>query len=935
MLPAVQDVPESPQEGGASDERWLEMRYRHSPSFVEVLRQAGCTLLVSTYQAGKLVAIGTAEEGLHFSVHGFDQAMGIAVDPSRIAIGSRGQIWFLNSNAELASSIPPPGRYDRCYLARSAAVTGGIQCHELAWGAGDGDAPELWVVNTLFSCLANIHPDYSFVPRWRPPFVSRLAAEDRCHLNGLGMRDGRPAFVTALAASDEPAGWRADKNRTGRVLDVASGETVTEGLAMPHSPRWHNGSLLVLHSGYGALESVDVQTGARETVATVPGYTRGLACYGNLAFIGLSKIRETAVFGGVPIAEHHDQLECGVGVVDLNTGATVATLVFESGVEEIFDVQVVPDSHCLALGGQRPDLDNQEEIWVVPPEGSAPPRAVAGPSGPPSKAPTDADVRGWVSHALALQGASRAGEALALLRRAAEARPDSAEILNHLGNAFQDSGDQVQALTCYQRAAAADPGFAPALQNLGYLLVQRGRTDDGLEHLRAADRVNPAPVNKALIATALPVVYESAGDVAARREQLEGKVGELAAEGFEIDTTATLIPTNFFLAYQGLDDRPIHENLGRIYHGPDLAGQASGNGGGGRPRVGFLSAYFRDHTIGRLNVGRIEGLPSERFETILLTVGRRSDPLAARFHEAAERVVTLPRDVAAARELIAEQELDLLFFTEVGMDALTYTLAFSRMAPVQCATWGHPVTSGSPHMDLFLSSELLEVPAADSQYTEELLRPPTLATYYERPEAPQPKASRADLGLDEDAHLYACPQTLFKLHPEFDGLLAEILRRDPSGLLLLIEGRASEWTALLRERLARAMPDVVDRVRWLKPMPREDFLRFLAAVDVVLDPTHFGGGNTSYEALALGTPVVTLPGDLLRSRITRALYAKTGYMDMVAGSAAEYVDTAVAVAADRERSAEVRARLAATCDVLYEDPREISDFEEALAAACA
>ncbi len=931
MVRAVEGVPESPAEGGETGERWLEMRYRHSESFVDVLRQARCSLLVSTYQAGKLVSIGTTDEGLHFSFHGFDQAMGIAANPSRIAIGSRGQIWFLNSNSELAASVPPAGRYDRCYLARSAAVTGGIQCHELAWGVGDDGEPELWVVNTLFSCLANVHPDYSFLPRWRPPFVTRLAAEDRCHLNGLGMRDGRPAFVTALAATDEPAGWRADKNRTGRVLDIASGETVTEGLAMPHSPRWHDGRLLVLHSGYGALESVDTRTGARETVATVPGYTRGLACYGNLAFIGLSKIRETAVFGGVPIAEHHDQLECGVGVVDLNTGNTLATLVFESGVEEIFDVQVLPDTRCVALGGQRPDLDNQEEIWVVPPEGSTPAAPVPAGSSQQSQEPGDADVRAWVSQALALQGAGRAGDALALLRRAAEARPGSAEILNHLGNAFQDTGDQVQALQCYERAAAVDPSFGPALQNLGYLLVNRGRTDEGVEHLRAADRVSPAPVNKVLIATALPVVYESAGDVTARRQSLEAEVGELAANGFEIDTTNTLVPTNFFLAYQGLDDRPVHEKLGRIYRGPDLTSDAAR---GDRLRVGFLSAYFRDHTIGRLNVGRIEGLSSERFERILLTVGRHADPLAARFQAAAERVVTLPRDVAAAREMVAEQELDLLFFTEVGMDALTYTLAFSRMAPVQCSTWGHPVTSGSRCMDFFLSSDLLELPEADSQYTEALLRPPTLATYYERPELPEPRGTRAELGLDEEANLYACPQTLFKLHPEFDGLLAEILRRDPSGLLLLIEGRASEWTALLRARLATAMPDVVDRVRWLKPMPREDFLRFLAAVDVVLDPTRFGGGNTSYEALALGTPVVTLPGDLLRSRITRALYAKAGYMDLVAGSDEEYVDLAVGLGSDRDRRDAVRAQIAGSCDVLYEDSREVADFEAALTQAC-
>lgn len=347
---------------------WREARFRHSPLFPEVLRRLRCTLLVSTYQAGKLIAIGAAAEGLHFSMHQFDQAMGIAVSRDTVAVGARGQVWFLKDNSRLAPLIEPRGTYDRCYLARSSTVTGGIHCHELAWGKGDDGDPELWVVNTRFSCLANLQPEYSFVPRWRPPFISRLAAEDRCHLNGLGMRDGKPAYVTVMAQTDEAGGWRADKNTTGCVLDVASGEPVTAGLAMPHSPRWHDGRLLVLNSGHGTLEAVDLASGEREEIDAVPGFTRGLSCHANVAFVGLSRIRETAVFGGVPIAERREELKCGVGVIDLATGRTVATFEFESGIEEIFDVQVLPESRCVALGGERPDTGQEDEIWVVPPE---------------------------------------------------------------------------------------------------------------------------------------------------------------------------------------------------------------------------------------------------------------------------------------------------------------------------------------------------------------------------------------------------------------------------------------------------------------------------------------------------------------------------------------------------------------------------------------
>lgn len=344
-------------------ERGTEVRFTYSALFPQLLAEAGCSLLVSTYQAGQLVAIGTADEDLVLSFHGFDRAMGIAVGADRIAVAGKGQIWSLPDHSELAAGIAPTGRYDRCWLPRSSTVTGEIQCHEIAWGITDSGEPDLWIVNTLFSCLAGLDPRYSFVPRWQPPFISRLAAEDRCHLNGLATRDGVPAFVSVMAPTDEPGGWRKARNDSGAVLEVPSGEAVTTGLAMPHSPRWHDGSLFVLNSGMGRLERVDPSTGHREAVAVVPGYARGLAFHEDLAFVGLSKIRETAIFGGAPIAGYHDQLRCGVGVIELSTGNTVATLQFATGVEEIFDVQVVSGARCPTFGGSPGDGD---QVWLLP-----------------------------------------------------------------------------------------------------------------------------------------------------------------------------------------------------------------------------------------------------------------------------------------------------------------------------------------------------------------------------------------------------------------------------------------------------------------------------------------------------------------------------------------------------------------------------------------
>ena len=232
----------------------------------------------------------------------------------------------------------------------------------MAYGVGG----ELWIVNTRFSCLCTLDRSASFAPRWRPPFVTALEPSDRCHLNGLAMVDGRPRYVTALGETDEPTGWRADKAKGGILMDVASGEILTRGLSMPHSPRWHAGRLWVCESGAGTLGYVDPATGRYEPVAEVPGFTRGLDFAGNFAFVGLSQVRESAVFSGIPITERlaADERTCGVYVVDLTSGRVVAFQRFDTAVQEIFAVTVLP-------GRCWPELINDDDVllensFVVP-----------------------------------------------------------------------------------------------------------------------------------------------------------------------------------------------------------------------------------------------------------------------------------------------------------------------------------------------------------------------------------------------------------------------------------------------------------------------------------------------------------------------------------------------------------------------------------------
>jgi uncharacterized protein (TIGR03032 family) len=349
-----------PERPGAEDQ--APLRAVHTTNFPALLGQLGASLLVTTYQAGKLVMV--RDEGDHLNTHfrTLQAPMGLALEGSRLAVGTTVQVWEFVDVPAVTAKLNPRGRHDACFLPRASHVTGNILGHEMAWGAGG----ELWVVNTRFSCLCTLDRSASFAPRWRPPFVSALEPTDRCHLNGLGMVEGRPRYVTALGQTDDPAGWRANKAAGGILMDVASGDVICRGLSMPHSPRWYGGRLWVCESGTGTLGFVEPDTGQYQPIAEVPGFTRGLDFAGNLAFVGLSQVRESAVFSGIPITERlaEEERSCGVCAVDLSSGRIVALLRFDTTVQEIFAVTVLP-------GRRWPELINDDETllensFVVP-----------------------------------------------------------------------------------------------------------------------------------------------------------------------------------------------------------------------------------------------------------------------------------------------------------------------------------------------------------------------------------------------------------------------------------------------------------------------------------------------------------------------------------------------------------------------------------------
>ena len=258
------------------DEQSPPFSYVHSDSLYRLLVENGISLLLTTYEAGKILLVRAGEnQKLSLLLRHFEQPMGVAIDDFRLAIGGLTQIWEFHNAPEIGTQLDGNEEYDACFVPRCSHVTGDIRIHEMTWVDYN-----LVFVNTRFSCLSTIDRRYSFLPIWKPSFISCISAEDRCHLNGMADETGKIRYVTSLGKTDQQKGWRASKVDGGIIIDVSSHEIVSNGLSMPHSPRIYQGCLWVLNSGRGELQKVDITTGKRETLVRLPGFLRGLDFFG-------------------------------------------------------------------------------------------------------------------------------------------------------------------------------------------------------------------------------------------------------------------------------------------------------------------------------------------------------------------------------------------------------------------------------------------------------------------------------------------------------------------------------------------------------------------------------------------------------------------------------------------------------------------------------
>jgi predicted O-linked N-acetylglucosamine transferase (SPINDLY family) len=550
-----------------------------------------------------------------------------------------------------------------------------------------------------------------------------------------------------------------------------------------------------------------------------------------------------------------------------------------------------------------------------------------------------------LSGALTAQGAL--GESVAVFDRLLALQPDHAEALSARGTALHNLHRLEEAVESFDRALACRPDLAGAHFNRGIALCGLGRFEEAVSSFEAALALEPGLFDYAGMARlSLPVILPSVSAIARHREQYRAAIAALMAfEGTSRPVDSFTLPAFFHLAYHDSDDREAMEALRTLYRTrlPEICHAAPHVAAwqppaeGRRIRIGFLSEFFREHTIERLNRGLVRALDRDRFEVVVIHASAsRAANVPVELDGLADRSVRLEPSLARQRERVADERLDILFYPDVGMSRETYFLAHARLAPVQAVGWGHPTTTGLDTLDYFVSAARAEPPGADRQYTERLIGLGRLPCFYARP-AMRPGATREEFGLPEQGTLYGCPQSLFKLHPEFDALLAAIADGDRQGHIVLVEGPYPSWGNLLRQRWARSHPVLVERVRFLPRLSADRFIALMGLLDVLLDPIHFGSGNTLYEAMTHGTPIVTWPGRFMRGRIVAAAYRQVGIADApIAEGLQAYVSLALALGRDPVRRDKLRrtSRVAAAGG-LFEDRQAVREFEAFAVAAVA
>jgi len=574
-------------------------------------------------------------------------------------------------------------------------------------------------------------------------------------------------------------------------------------------------------------------------------------------------------------------------------------------------------------------------------------------------------------------------EAISSFREAIRLSPDYRLALVNLGKALQDSGDLAGAAESYSQATKLDPNDFEAfsslgwaqfslnkmvgaeqafrcaltlkpdtvalLNGLGYALRIQGKIDECIEIYRRAAELDTENLRGLLVeCLALPPVYSGQGDLEAwRRKYVEGMARLRAEAGRFKQLPAAQALTqlqwvNFLLAYQGQDDRQLQsEYAGFVADvlssvAPEFFEPAPPrtNVAGRRLKVGFLSSFLRECTVGSYFKSWITSLDRERFEIYVYYTGPWRDALTEEMEASAEHYVKWI-NVAAAEiaRRVKNDGLDVLIYPELGMDVTAYMLGALRLAPVQCAGWGHPVTTGHKNIDYYLSCASMEPGNAGEHYTEQLILLNGIGTYYERPSCSS-RADRRRFNLPAERHLYICPQSMHKIHPDNDEIFLDILEQDQTATLVFFQDTFASVTQAFMARLQRGMAarklEVLKRVVFLPRMNHDAYLQVNLSCDVMLDTLYWSGGNTSLDALACALPVVTLPGEFMRGRQSYAMLKAMGLDELIARDRNDYVAIALRLGNDDAWREEIRQRIAQNTGKVFENELPVKELEQFL-----
>lgn len=567
--------------------------------------------------------------------------------------------------------------------------------------------------------------------------------------------------------------------------------------------------------------------------------------------------------------------------------------------------------------------------------------------------PDDADLHNRLGTVLRERG--QTNEAEYHYREALRLRPGDADVLNNLGSVINEQGDMTEAELCFRSAIASEPGHAIAQCNLGIVLSDRGLQREAEQCFLAALAAdqNYFYARMSYVMNKLPVLHENEAEIERSRSEYQHALQELrdwlpVNDKDTIHAAAETIGwiSPFYLAYQGRNDRELQSMYGSfvceimVRRYPELAQPpAMPMIKPGEPlRIGIVSAYFEDHSNWKTPIrGWIENIDHCEFRIFGYYTGFNQDSDTERARQACHEFVEgLPFEALARK--IRSDALHALIFPEIGMDPVTTKLATLRLAPVQCNSWGHPVTSGMPTIDYYLSSDLMEVENAQAHYTEKLVRLPNLSIHYTPPRYDIPALSRKDFGLREDRILYCCAQSLFKYLPQFDFIFPHIARRvDRAQFVFFSSQKSEDLTDRFKARIVRAFErDGLDASRHVVMMPRMSYAAFQAAAnicDVYLDTVEWSGCNTTLESLVCGLPVITFRGSAMRGRHTCAILKMMGLDELIADDLEGYIDLAVRMGLNQSMRQRVRAEIPLRLPRVYGDMTCIHALEEFLKQA--